>query len=156
MKLRQNKTMEQNHLLLIVSVLIISTLLGFYFNFSRGKLVKKYSNKSQFEKLDLPVQLSSEATILLFSTQYCSICPGVKRQIEKYINNSKDISLHQIDAVEKIDVARFLHVKSSPTTIFFDAFGNEFGRIIGAPKENELKQTLDKINTLRKETTNAN
>ncbi len=148
--------MTQHHLLLIIGVLLISTLFGFYFNFSRGKLVKKYSNESLFNKLNLPISLSPSATILLFSTQYCSICPGVKKQIEKYVSDSKDISLHVVDAVDNIDVARTLHVKSSPTVIFFDSTGNEFGRIIGAPKENQLKETLNKITYLRKETSNAN
>ena len=148
--------MNQNHIFLISSVLILSTFIGLYFNFSRGKLVKKYSNESIFGQLNLPIELSNETTILLFSTEYCSICPGVKRQIESYISNSKEISLHQIDAVEKIDVARKLHVKSSPTTIFFDSNGNEFGRIIGAPKANQLKETLNKIHDNRKESTNAN
>ena len=148
--------MNQNHIFLISSVLILSTLVGLYFNFSRGKLIKKYSSKSIFSQLNLPIELSDETTILLFSTEYCSICPGVKRQIENYISNYKEISLHQIDAVEKIDVARKLHVKSSPTTIFFDSNGNEFGRIIGAPKANQLKDTLNKINNQRKESTHAN
>ncbi|MFM7139915.1 MAG: thioredoxin family protein [Actinomycetes bacterium] len=148
--------MNQNHVVLITSVLVISTFIGLYFNFSRGKLVKKYANESEFSKLNLSINLSSDTTILLFSTEYCSICPGVKRQIENQIKNSKDISLHQIDAVENIAVARKLHVKSSPTTIFFDATGNEFGRIIGAPKLNQLQETLNKINKQEKETTNAN
>jgi len=148
--------MNQNHLVLIASVLILSTLIGLYFNFSRGKLVKKYANESEFSKLNLPIDLSSEATILLFSTEYCSICPGVKKQIEKYIGDVNNISLHQIDAVENIDVARKLHVKSSPTTIFFDSKGNEFGRIIGAPKSNQLKDTFSKLHNKEKETTNAN
>ncbi len=154
--IRQNKDMNQNHLVLITSVLILSTMVGLYFKLSRGKLVKKYSNDSIFGQLNLPIELSSESTILLFSTQYCSICPGVKRQIESYLGNSKEISLHQIDAVEKIEIARKLHVKSSPTTIFFDSNGNEFGRIIGAPKANQLKETLEKLNNQRKEATNAN
>jgi thioredoxin-related protein len=148
--------MNQNHLVLIASVLILSTLIGLYFNFSRGKLVKKYANESEFSKLNLPIELSSEATILLFSTEYCSICPGVKKQIEKYIGDVNNISLHQIDAVENIDVARKLHVKSSPTTIFFDSKGNEFGRIIGAPKSNQLKETFSKLHNQEKETSNAN
>jgi thioredoxin-related protein len=148
--------MNQNHLVLIASVLILSTLVGLYFNFSRGKLVKKYANESEFSKLNLPIELSSEATILLFSTEYCSICPGVKKQIEKYIGDSNNISLHQIDAVENIDVARKLHVKSSPTTIFFDSKGNEFGRIIGAPKSNQLQETFSKLHNQEKETSNAN
>lgn len=148
--------MNQNHLVLIASVLILSTLIGLYFNFSRGKLVKKYANESEFSKLNLPIDLSSEATILLFSTEYCSICPAVKRQIEGYIGDRSSISLHQIDAVEKIEVARKLHVKSSPTTIFFDSKGNELGRIIGAPKSNQLKETLNKFNNQEKEISNAN
>ena len=148
--------MNQNHLVLITSVLIVSTLIGLYFNFSRGKLVKKYANDSEFDKLNLSINLSSEATILLFSTEYCSICPGVIKQIENQIKSSKDISLHEIDAVKNIDVARKLHVKSSPTTIFFDSTGNEFGRIIGTPKVNQLQNTLNKINNQEKEATNAN
>lgn len=148
--------MNQNHIFLISSVLIFSTLVGLYFNFSRGKLVKKYSNESVFGQLNLPIELSTGTTILLFSTEYCSVCPGVKRQIVNYISNSKEIALHQIDAVEKIDVARKLHVKSSPTTIFFDSKGNEFGRIIGAPKPKQLEETLNKLHNNQKEKTNAN
>ena len=91
-----------------------------------------------------------------FKTEYCSICPGVKRQINELIKNDKGISFYEIDAVERIELAKKLHVKSSPTVLFFNEAGLEVGRIIGPPKKDQLRNTLEKITTIKMEKTNAN
>ena len=82
--------------------------------------------------------------------------PKVNLLISELIKNDQGISFHEIDAVEKIDLARRLHVKSSPTVLFFNEDGLEEGRIIGAPKSNEIRNTLEKITTIKMEKTNAN
>lgn len=148
--------MAQNHLNLIATVILVSTILGLFFKLNRGRLIQKYSNESDFKSLNLDHELNTEGTILLFSTEYCSICPGVKRQINAEIGSSRNIGLIEIDAVQKIDLAKKLHVKSSPTSIFFNSKGNEVGRIIGAPKPNQLKDTFRKLNENGKEKINAN
>ena len=94
--------------------------------------------------------------ILQFKTEFCSVCPGVKRQINELIKHDTDIAFYEIDAVEKIELAKKLHVKSSPTILFFTEDGLEEGRIIGVPKKNEVKNTLEKITTITMEKTNAN
>ena len=38
----------------------------------------------------------------------------------------------------------------------FNEVGLEVGRIIGAPKKDQLRNTLEKITTIKMETTNAN
>jgi thioredoxin-related protein len=93
---------------------------------------------------------------LLFKTEYCSTCPGVKRQINELIKNDEGISFYEVDAVERIELAKKLHVKSSPTVLFFNEAGLEEGRIIGAPKNDQLRNTLEKITTIKMEKTNAN
>ena len=105
---------NMNQILLILLVIGLSTAFGFFLHFTRGKLTNKYSNEVQFSDLKLGFEIGKKATILQFKTQYCSICPGVKRQI------------------------------------------SEEGRIIGAPKNNEIKNTLEKITTIKMEKTNAN
>ena len=147
---------NMNQFLLILLVIGLSTAFGFFLHFTRGKLTNKYSNEVQFSDLKLGFEIGKKATILQFKTQYCSICPGVKRQISELIKNDQDILFYEIDAVEKIDLARKLHVKSSPTVLFFNEDGLEEGRIIGAPKNNEIKNTLEKITTIKMEKTNAN
>ena len=83
--------MAQNHLNLIATVILVSTILGLFFKLNRGRLIQKYSNESDFKSLNLDHELNTEGTILLFSTEYCSICPGVKRQINAEIGSSRNI-----------------------------------------------------------------
>jgi len=137
-------------------VLAISTAFGLFLHFTRGKLTKKYSNEITFDDLNIAQPQGKKATILQFKTEYCSICPGVKRQINELIKNDAGISFYEIDAVERIDLAKKLHVKSSPTILFFNEAGLEEGRIIGAPKKDHLRNTLEKITTIKMENTNAN
>ena len=145
-----------NHWLLIASVLVLSSAFGLFLHFTRGKLTNKYSKEISFDRLGIAKPQGKKATILQFKTQYCSVCPGVKRQIEDLIKNDKGISFYEIDAVENLDLAKKLHVKSSPTILFFSEEGLEEGRIIGAPKKGELRNTLEKITTIKMEKTNAN
>ncbi len=145
-----------NHWLLIASVLVLSSAFGLFLQFTRGKLTNKYSNEISFDQLKTGHELGKKATILQFKTEYCSICPGVKRQINELIKNDKGISFYEIDAVERIELAKKLHVKSSPTVLFFNKDGLEEGRIIGAPKKDQLRNTLEKITNIKMEKTNAN
>jgi len=145
-----------NHWLLITSVLVLSSAFGLFLQFTRGKLTNKYSNEISFDRLKTGHELGKKATILQFKTEYCSICPGVKRQINELIKNDKGISFYEIDAVERIELAKKLHVKSSPTVLFFNEAGLEEGRIIGAPKKDQLRNTLEKITNIKMEKTNAN
>jgi thioredoxin-related protein len=145
-----------NHWLLIASVLVLSSAFGLFLQFTRGKLTNKYSNEISFDQLKTGHELGKKATILQFKTEYCSICPGVKRQINELIKNDKGISFYEIDAVERIELAKKLHVKSSPTVLFFNEAGLEVGRIIGPPKKDQLRNTLEKITTIKMEKTNAN
>ena len=145
-----------NHWLLIASVLVPSSAFGLFLHFTRGKLTKKYSNEILFNQLKNGQDLGKKATILLFKTEYCSTCPGVKRQINELIKNNEGISFYEVDAVERIELAKKLHVKSSPTVLFFNEAGLEEGRIIGAPKIHQLRNTLEKITTIKMEKTNAN
>jgi thiol-disulfide isomerase/thioredoxin len=145
-----------NHWLLITSVLVLSSAFGLFLQFTRGKLTNKYSNEISFDQLKTGHELGKKATILQFKTEYCSICPGVKRQINELIKNDKGISFYEIDAVERIELAKKLHVKSSPTVLFFNEAGLEVGRIIGPPKKDQLRNTLEKITTIKMEKTNAN
>jgi len=145
-----------NHWLLITSVLVLSSAFGLFLQFTRGKLTNKHSNEISFDQLKTGHDLGKKATILQFKTEYCSICPGVKRQINELIKNDKGISFYEIDAVERIELAKKLHVKSSPTVLFFNEAGLEEGRIIGAPKKDQLRNTLEKITNIKMEKTNAN
>jgi thioredoxin-related protein len=145
-----------NHWELITGVISVSTIFGLFLHFTRGKMTNKYSKEVFFKELGLVLTLGKKATILQFKTEFCSVCPGVKRQINELIKHDTDIAFYEIDAVEKIELAKKLHVKSSPTILFFTEDGLEEGRIIGVPKKNEVKNTLEKITTITMEKTNAN
>ncbi len=145
-----------NHWELITGVISVSTIFGLFLHFTRGKMTSKYSKEVFFKELGLVLTLGKKATILQFKTEFCSVCPGVKRQINELIKHDTDIAFYEIDAVEKIELAKKLHVKSSPTILFFTEDGLEEGRIIGLPKKNEVKNTLEKITTITMEKTNAN
>jgi thioredoxin-related protein len=150
------ENMNMNHIFLITSVILISTLFGVYLKINRGKLIRTYQQKSEFAQILPNEKLADEITLILFSTEYCSICPRVKTQINEILQGQIGIKLIEVDAVKNIEVAKKLHVKSSPTVIIFDRAGNEEGRIIGAPKKNEIINTIQKVKQNNKENQNAN
>lgn len=97
-----------------------------------------------------PVRLGAEtlgevATLLQFSTETCSRCPGVHRTLSA-IADAHDGVLHlDVDLTHRPDIARHFHVMQTPTTLILDADGVIQTRFGGAANRDVLELELHRL-----------
>ena len=89
--------------------------------------------------------LGEVATLLQFSTETCSRCPGVHRTLAA-IADSHDGVLHlDVDLTHRPDIARHFHVMQTPTTLVLDHDGVIQTRFGGAASRDVLELELHRL-----------
>lgn len=134
-------------LLPVVIVLALASAYGLWYRSSRGKV--KSSARAKLIALDqktLGSELGARATLVQFSSAFCTPCRMTRTLITDVITEMPDVRHIDIDAESHLDLVRRLDIRSTPTTLFLDSSGIERGRAIGAPKRNEL---IEAINALK-------
>jgi DNA topoisomerase VI subunit A len=109
-----------NQLLLLI-LLSFLPIFGYSWKRSHGELKKE--NGLSISEVELNQKLGKKATIVQFSTTFCSECRTAKAIINDVV---KDI-------------------RSTPTTIFLDSKGFEIARAKGAPKRDQLIKAIKAI-----------
>ena len=86
--------------------------------------------------------LGERATLLQFSTQFCSICPGTARLLKTVAEASDSVTHVEVDLSDRPDLANRFAVLQTPTTLILDADGVPRARIGGAPRRQFLEEHL--------------
>ena len=90
-------------------------------------------------------RLGGTATLLQFSTETCSRCPGVHRTLRE-IADDRDGVLHlNVDLTHRVDIAKHFHVLQTPTTLILDRDGVVRSRFGGAPGRQVVEMELDRV-----------
>jgi thiol-disulfide isomerase/thioredoxin len=121
-------------------ILLISTVIGFYYRSKNGVIRKK--RRLHISEAEFAGRYGSRVTILQFSTTFCSQCRAAKSLISDVVKDEKDISYLEIDAESNLALVRKVDVRSTPTTIFLDKAGYEIARATGAPKRDQLQKVI--------------
>ena len=121
-------------------ILLISTVIGFYYRSKNGVIRKK--RRLHISEAEFAGTYGSRVTILQFSTTFCSQCRAAKSLISDVVKDEKDISYLEIDAESNLALVRKVDVRSTPTTIFLDKDGYEIARATGAPKRDQLQKVI--------------
>lgn len=90
----------------------------------------------------------ANATLIQFSTQFCSKCPGTARLLSAETAELDGVTHLEVDLTDKIDVARQFNILQTPTTLVLDADGRIRSRITGAPTASVIRDELQKIDAL--------
>jgi thiol-disulfide isomerase/thioredoxin len=123
-------------LLLLVFVLISASGIGIYYQRRNGVIKRK--KRLRLTPTELGSGYGDRATIVQFSTTFCSSCRAAKGLIKDVVKNQSDIAYLEIDAESNLDLVRKVDIKSTPTTLFLDKDGFEIARATGAPKRDQL------------------
>ena len=121
-------------------ILLISTVIGFYYRSKNGVIRKK--RRLHISEREFAGIYGKLVTILQFSTTFCSQCRAAKSLISDVVKDEKDISYLEIDAESNLALVRKVDVRSTPTTIFLDKDGYEIARATGAPKRDQLQKVI--------------
>ena len=131
-------------LLPIVIVLALATAYGLWYQRSRGKVVVR-SDKGLITQSMIGVELGARATLVQFSSAFCSPCRATRALLEDVTADIADVVHVDIDAEANLELVRQLDIRSTPTTLFLDRNGHEVGRAMGAPKRDQVLGAISAI-----------
>ena len=131
-------------LLPIAIVLVLATGYGLWYQRSRGPVVVK-SDKGLITESMIGAALGSRATLVQFSSAFCSPCRATRALLEDVTAEMADVVHVEIDAEANLELVRTLDIRSTPTTLFLDRNGHEVGRAMGAPKRDQVLSAISAI-----------
>jgi thiol-disulfide isomerase/thioredoxin len=131
-------------LLPIAIVLVLATGYGLWYQRSRGKVIVK-SDKGLITDSMIGTSLGSRATLVQFSSAFCSPCRATRMLLEDVTETMSDVVYVEIDAETNLELVRTLDIRSTPTTLFLDRTGHEVGRAMGAPKRAQILSAISAI-----------
>lgn len=92
-------------------------------------------------------RLGDSATLLQFSTEMCSRCPGVHRTLRQIADESEGVLHLDVDLTHRPDIAKHFHVLQTPTTLVLDRHGVVKSRFGGTPSRHVVQMELDRVTT---------
>lgn len=93
---------------------------------------------------DLGVELDGRATLVQFSSKVCRYC-GPTRRLLTEIAERHVVTFVDIDAEERLDLARRLAVLRTPTVLVLDGAGRVAHRVSGPPRSAELSAAVGEL-----------
>jgi hypothetical protein len=94
---------------------------------------------------DLGAPLGADATLVQFSTKVCAYCGPTRKLLAEVARERDGIAFIEIDAAERMDLTRRLHVLSTPTVLVLDASGGIASRASGPPRRAELVTAVSRV-----------
>ena len=129
----------------ILIVLGAATAYGLWYQKSRGKIQAKAVSGNGLTAAVIGGDLGSRATLVQFSSAFCTPCRATRTLLENVVNDLNDVRHVEIDAETNLELVRKLDIRSTPTTLILNSFGVEVGRAVGAPKRDQVLAALAAI-----------
>jgi len=136
------KTTTVKSLAPILIVLLLTSIYGFWYKSSRGKVRAAKGPNTGLTEAILGESLGARGTLVQFSSAFCTPCRATRALIENVVKDLSDIRHIEIDAEAHLDLVRSLDIRSTPTTLFLNSAGVEVGRAIGAPKREQITSAI--------------
>ena len=127
-------------------VLAAATGFGIWYQRTRGEFRKKKTvNGPKLTAAIVGTELGSRATMVQFSSAFCTPCRATKVLLEDMVKSMPDVRYAHIDAESKLELVRKLDIRSTPTTLFLNGAGVEVGRAMGTPKRAQVQAAIAAI-----------
>jgi thiol-disulfide isomerase/thioredoxin len=122
---------------------VIASGVGLYYKKRSGVIKRK--KRLQVTPSEFAGIYGARATILQFSTTFCSSCRATKALIKDVAKAQNDINYYEIYAESNLDLVRKVDIRSTPTTLFLDSEGFEIARATGTPKRDQLIKVVQSL-----------
>jgi thiol-disulfide isomerase/thioredoxin len=127
-------------------VLVSATGFGIWYQRTRGEFRKKKTvNGPKLTAAIVGTELGSRATMVQFSSAFCTPCRATKVLLEDMVKTMPDVRYAHIDAESHLELVRKLDIRSTPTTLFLNSAGVEVGRAMGTPKRAQVQAAIAAI-----------
>ena len=97
---------------------------------------------SVLTEADLGSALGEQATLVQFSTAFCAPCRPTRQMLARVAGMADGVAHVEIDAAARLDLARRLHVTSTPTVLVLGPDGAIVKRAVGQPRQADVIAAL--------------
>ncbi|GAA0995801.1 TlpA family protein disulfide reductase [Subtercola frigoramans] len=95
------------------------------------------------------ITFGEHATLLQFSTEFCSTCPATRRRLGLLAEQYDDVHHVDVDLTHRGDLANRFRILQTPTTFILDRHGRITARIGGAPRPGAVEAELAALHSTR-------
>ncbi|MEY4458014.1 MAG: hypothetical protein RIS25_607 [Actinomycetota bacterium] len=128
-----------NTTLTVLALVAAATVLGLLWKRTQGRVSKPASSSVIPQEFVTP----GATTLLQFTTEMCGPCAALKPQLAKLALYRSDIAHREVDALEHLDLASRLNIRSTPTTLIVTDSGEVVGRINGVAPARVFLDAID-------------
>ena len=94
---------------------------------------------------ELGAPLGERATLVQFSTEFCAYC-GPTRELLAEVAQARDgVAFVEVDAARRLDLARRLNIRTTPTVLLLAADGSIAQRASGKPKKSDVLAAVGSV-----------
>ncbi len=94
---------------------------------------------------DLGGPLGERATLVQFSPAFCAPCRPTRQILAQVAGMVDGVTHLEVDAAERLDLVRRLHVNSTPTVLVLDPAGAIVKRAAGLPRKADVIAALGSV-----------
>jgi Thioredoxin len=94
---------------------------------------------------ELGAPLGAQATLVQFSTQVCAYCGPTRELLTEVAGERDGVAFIEVDAADRMDLTRRLHVLSTPTVLVLDAVGGIASRASGPVRRADLEAAMGQV-----------
>ncbi|MHA7142353.1 thioredoxin family protein [Arthrobacter sp. Sr33] len=129
----------------IVVVLVLGALgIGLAMRHRSG--VKRSVQVGEIAPADVDLAVLGErATVVQFSTAYCSRCPGVRRALTNTVRDYDGVVYTDVDLTHRPHLASRLKVMQTPTVLVVNPNGDVAARYAGAVSVASIRAEIDTL-----------
>ncbi|WP_382305886.1 TlpA family protein disulfide reductase [Herbiconiux sp. UC225_62] len=133
----------------LLGLVALSTLVGFGWKSRQGAARAVAAQPAVAPGLldapDAPVRFGERATLVQFSTEFCSSCPATRRVLSDISTRTSGVSYLDVDVTHRPDLVREFTILQTPTTLILDRDGVVRTRIGGAVRRAVVETRLKEL-----------
>ena len=121
-------------------VLALATVGGFAWRQRNGRL--RESSGQLLTEADLGQPLGARATLLQFSSAFCAPCRATRQLLADVAGHSEGVEHVEIDVAARMDLARQIDIRRTPTVFVLGPRGQIARRASGLPRREDVADAL--------------
>jgi len=123
----------------VLGLLGITFAIGFGYKFKGIESLGVVPSRIELEKIIGVEASTSGAEVLLFTTELCSKCPQVRRNLQ-----AKKVHFAEIEVTNRLDLASKLQIKQTPTLLLTGSNGEIRKRLSGSITQKQISDLQQK------------
>lgn len=131
-------------LLILGGLVLLSTVIGLALKSAEGR-IKKSDGLTRIDPQELgdDIHFGSTATLLQFSSEFCTKCPGTRKYLSEEARLHPGVRHVDVDITNRPELSQKYNILQTPTTFILDDSGALAARIGGSPRPDAVKTALE-------------